>query len=156
MNFWFSRKSFIVNTFSWNGVTLGEITRVGVSFESDLLEEFDDLIQQKGYRNRSEAIRDLVREFISEEVLTEDEDGEVAGAITIVYEHDASNVMEKIVNIQHHSSVSISGTTHVHLDEDNCLEVIVAQGKNKDLENLADSLRSLKGVKYEGESMFTR
>ena len=131
-----------------------DITRVGVSFESDLLEEFDSLITKKGYKNRSEAIRDLIREFISNENLLENEEGEVAGAITIVYEHDSSNVMEKIVDIQHHSSVNISGTTHVHLDEDNCLEVIVAQGKNKDLKKLADNLGSLKGVKYEGESMF--
>ncbi len=131
-----------------------DITRVGVSFESDLLEEFDSLITEKGYKNRSEAIRDLIREFISSETLLEDEEGEVAGAITIVYEHDSSNVMEKLVDIQHHSSVNISGTTHVHLDEDNCLEVIVAQGENKDLKKLADNLGSLKGVKYEGESMF--
>lgn len=131
-----------------------DITRVGVSFESDLLEEFDSLITEKGYKNRSEAIRDLIRKFISSETLLEDEEGEVAGAITIVYEHDSSNVMEKLVDIQHHSSVNISGTTHVHLDEDNCLEVIVAQGENKDLKKLADNLGSLKGVKYEGESMF--
>lgn len=133
---------------------MADITRVGVSFESDLLEEFDSLIIEKGYKNRSEAIRDLIREFISSETLLENEEGEVAGAITIVYEHDSSNVMEKIVDIQHHSSLNISGTTHVHLDEDNCLEVIVAQGKNKDLKNLADNLGSLKGVEYEGESMF--
>ncbi len=133
---------------------MSEISRVGVSFESDLLDEFDNLIGDKGYDSRSEAIRDLVREFISQESLKKYDDQPAAGSITIVYDHDASNVLENLIEIQHHSDVDISGTTHVHLDEDNCLEVVVARGGVKHLKELADKLSSLKGVKYGDEAIF--
>ena len=130
------------------------VERVGVSFEPELLDRFDALITRKGYTNRSEAIRDLVRKSIlEEETLTEK--GNVIGTLTIIFDHDEADVTNRMLHIQHHHHAEILSTTHIHMDEQMCLEVHVIKGKAKRVRTLADNLKALKGVKN-GELVITR
>jgi CopG family nickel-responsive transcriptional regulator len=129
------------------------VERVGVSFEPELLANFDRLIAGKGYTNRSEAIRDLVRKAIIDEVVTE-EKGEVIGTLTIIYDHHEGDVTDKLLHIQHHHHGEISSTTHIHVDEKLCLEVLVVRGKVRNVRDLADNIKALKGVKH-GELVIT-
>ncbi len=130
------------------------VTRVGVSFESELLDKFDTLIQKKGYTNRSEAIRDLVRKSLIESEI-EAGRGDVIGTITIIYDHDIGDVTNRLLHLQHHHHSDISSTIHIHVDEHICLEVLVIQGKVKDVRNLADNIKAIKGVKH-GELVITK
>ncbi len=130
------------------------VTRVGVSFESELLDKFDTLIQKKGYTNRSEAIRDLVRKSLIESEI-EVERGDVIGTITIIYDHDIGDVTNRLLHLQHHHHSDISSTIHIHVDEHICLEVLVIQGKVKDVRNLANNIMAIKGVKH-GELVITK
>lgn len=129
------------------------VERVGVSFEPDLLSKFDELIKKKGYENRSEAIRDLVRKYLIENEIKEE--GNVIGTITIIYDHEVSNVTDKLLNIQHHHHTEIFSTTHVHIDEHRCLEVIIVRGEAKNVRRLADNIKAIKGVKH-GELVLTK
>ncbi|ANF22898.1 nickel-responsive transcriptional regulator NikR [Thermococcus piezophilus] len=124
-----------------------KITRFGVSVPDELLEKFDRIIEEKGYVNRSEAIRDLMRDFI---VRHEWEEGnkEVAGTITIVYNHDEADVVKELLDLQHDYVDEIISSLHVHMDEHNCLEVVVVKGKASRIKEIAERLISLKGVKH--------
>jgi len=124
-----------------------KVIRFGVSLEPELLKKFDKLIKKKGYRSRSEAIRDLIRDESVKEVL-EKENESVVGTLTIVYDHDASNVTNKLLDVQHTHHKNVLSTMHLHLDEHNCLEVLVVSGKVKDVQSIADSITSIKGVKH--------
>lgn len=130
------------------------VTRVGVSFESELLDKFDTLIHKKGYTNRSEAIRDLVRKSLIESEI-EAGRGDVIGTITIIYDHDIGDVTNRLLHLQHHHHSDISSTIHIHVDEHICLEVLVIQGKVKDVRNLANNIKAIKGVKH-GELVITK
>lgn len=130
------------------------VERVGVSFEPELLVKFDALILRKGYSNRSEAIRDLVRKSLIEEKLRSTS-GKAIGTITILYNHDIGNVTDKLLHLQHHHHSEIQSTTHIHVDEHNCLEVLVVRGKSGEIIELADRIRAIKGVKH-GELVLTR
>ena len=130
------------------------VERVGVSFEPELLKNFDELIALKGYSNRSEAIRDLVRKSIIEADI-ETEKGEVIGTLTFVYDHDAGDVTHKLMHMQHHHHSEVSLTTHVHVDEHTCLEVLVVRGKAKNVRKLAENIKAIKGVKH-GELVITK
>jgi len=123
------------------------ITRFGISLDRELLKNFDQLIARKGYTNRSEAIRDLIRDSL---VQDEWEGGnkETIGTITIVYAHDTRELTEVLTDLQHHFYTSIISTLHVHLDEHNCLEVLVVKGKGKDIKKIADRLIGTRGVKH--------
>ena len=123
------------------------MVRFGVSMNVELLEKFDGFIKEKGYQNRSEAIRDLVREKLIE---TEWQVGieEVVGTITIIYNHHTRELTDKLTELQHNYCKSIVSTLHVHLDEHNCLEVIVVRGKSGLIREIADKLTSTKGVKH--------
>lgn len=129
------------------------VTRVGVSLPPNLLKKFDLLIQKKGYTNRSEAIRDLVRKSIIESEIKYDK-SDVIGTMTIVYDHDEGDVTNKLLHLQHHHHTEISSTTHIHIDEHLCLEVLVVKGKAKEVSELADNLKAVKGVKH-GELVIT-
>jgi len=130
------------------------VERVGVSFEPELLGKFDALIKAKGYTNRSEAIRDLIRKsLIESEVKLEK--GDVIGTLTIIYDHDVGDVTNRLLHIQHHHHSEISSTTHYHVDEHTCLEVLVVQGKAKAVIGLADNIKAVKGVKH-GELVITK
>jgi CopG family nickel-responsive transcriptional regulator len=128
------------------------VERIGVSFEPELLDKFDALIKKKGYTNRSEAIRDLVRKSIIE---SEIEKGDVIGTITIIYDHDVGDVTNRLLHLQHLHHSQISSTTHIHIDEHRCLEVLVVRGKAKDVKKLADNIRAIKGVRH-GELVITK
>ncbi|MCT2537876.1 nickel-responsive transcriptional regulator NikR [Aquibacillus koreensis] len=123
------------------------LTRFGVSMEHQLLKSFDELIIEKGYNNRSEAVRDLVREALVKES-RHNKDQFIAGCIQIFYDHHQRGLMENLTTIQHEYHDMILATTHIHLDQHNCLEMIVVKGKAKDLQQLSNQLLSIKGVKY--------
>jgi|SRR5208283_1521719 len=123
------------------------VIRFGVSLDNDLLERFDSLIDKKGYSNRSEAIRDLIRDaLVTEE--WETATAETVGAITIVYSHNKRELTDTLTDLQHHYYDSIISSLHIHLDEHNCLEVIVVRGRAKDIRIIADRLIGTKGVKH--------
>ncbi len=122
-----------------------ELTRFGISMDEILLNHFDKLILKKGYNNRSEAIRDLVREKIVEESIEYTEQ-EVFGALVFIYDHHKRELEKKLSNFQHDYYKNIISTTHVHISHDECLEVIILRGKANLLKNIADQLLSFKGV----------
>ncbi|MGE4264599.1 MAG: nickel-responsive transcriptional regulator NikR [Desulfovibrio sp.] len=126
---------------------MGETIRFGVSLDSDLLDKFDVLCKEKSYQTRSEAIRDLIRSMLVQRQW-EDSDGEVAGTLTLVYDHHASGLAQKLTELQHDSHAVILSTMHVHLDHHNCLEVLVLKGSAEIIKGLGQKLISTKGVKH--------
>jgi CopG family nickel-responsive transcriptional regulator len=129
------------------------ITRFGVSIEPELLKKFDKNIKKKGYGNRSEALRDLIRKNIVIEESTEP-DAEALGTLTMIYDHHSGPLTNKLLEIQHDHHQEILTTTHIHVDHHNCLEVLVLQGKTGEIQKLADSITALKGIKH-GELVLT-
>ncbi|MGC1122414.1 MAG: nickel-responsive transcriptional regulator NikR [Candidatus Methanofastidiosia archaeon] len=123
-----------------------DVVRFGVSMPTTLLERFDKIIKVRGYTNRSEAIRDMIRDTIVEHEWMENK--EVVGTITIVYDHHKKGVMEKLTDLQHIHHDRIASSTHIHLDHENCLEVIVVRGKPTEIKELADNVIALRGVKH--------
>jgi len=123
------------------------LKRFGVSLEEELLEDFDELIRQKGYTNRSEAIRDLIRNTLVKKEWLEG-DAETAGVAVIVYDHHRHELSKKLTDTQHKDYGKITASLHIHLDSDNCLEVIILRGKAKEIQRVADSLISTRGVKH--------
>ena len=124
-----------------------DLVRFGVSMDSRLLKQFDKYIKEKGYVNRSEAIRDLIRNNLVEKewkIGTE----ETVGTITLIYNHHKRELPETLTNIQHKYHASMVSTLHVHLDSHNCLEVLVVKGKAREIKNIADRLIGTKGVKH--------
>jgi CopG family nickel-responsive transcriptional regulator len=130
------------------------LIRFGVSLEKKLLERFDKLLTERKYSNRSEAIRDLIRDMLVEEEWKETS-REVSGIISLVYDHHKRELVNLLMKIQHDHSHMIISAQHIHLDHDNCLEVIVAKGRAKEVGSLAQRLRSTKGVKHGGVIMTT-
>lgn len=129
------------------------IERVGVAFEPELLRDFDIMVRRKGYASRSEAVRDLVRRSIIESAV-KDDNSDVIGTLTIVYDHDAPGVTDRLLELQHHHHDEIMTTTHIHLDEDKCLEVLIVRGRSRAVRTLADNIKALKGVRH-GELVVT-
>ncbi len=127
----------------------GELKRIGVSIEEPLLDKFDHFITQKGYENRSEALRDLIRNTLLEDSWEKDEQL-VAGSILLFYDHQKRNLMEELTKTQHEMHDHIMATTHFHLDQRNCLEMIVVKGKASVIQQLSNRLTRLKGVSYGG------
>jgi CopG family nickel-responsive transcriptional regulator len=121
------------------------VTRIGVSLEPELLTTFDELIAEKGYANRSEAIRDLIRKALVKESVKK-RSAHAVGTITLVYEHHKGGINENLVKIQHHHHEVISSSIHVHLDLEKCLEVLIVHGSTADVKKLASELASVKGV----------
>jgi CopG family nickel-responsive transcriptional regulator len=117
------------------------------------LKQFDDIITNKGYVNRSEAIRDLIRDLLVTQELA-DKNAESIGTLTLVYSHDVHELSEKLNEIQHHHHRTIISATHIHLDEHNCLEVLILRGKTKQVQAIADKLLSVKNVRH-GKLTFT-
>jgi CopG family transcriptional regulator, nickel-responsive regulator len=128
-------------------VRMSALSRIGVAIDSDLLEEFDRLIARRGYTNRSEAFRDLIRDELLEQT-GESPESHVVGTISLVYNHHVRMLNEKLTGIQHDYHRSILSTLHVHLDHSNCLEVLVVKGKSGEVRRVADVLISTKGVKH--------
>lgn len=123
------------------------VTRFGVSLDEALLAQFDRVIARKGYTNRSEAIRDLIRESLVREQWELGAD-EVVGTLTLVYNHDVRDLSDKLTDLQHAHYKAIVSALHVHLDAHHCLEVLVLRGKAKELKSIADRLIGTRGVKH--------
>lgn len=122
------------------------LVRTGVSLERELLASFDRIIRRKGYQNRSEAIRDLIRDHLVNE--EENENKIVAGTLTLVYDHHKAGLSERLIEVQHRAGGKVLAATHVHLDHHNCLEVIIMKGRSGDLRRLGDQILSARGVKH--------
>ncbi|MCD6412936.1 MAG: nickel-responsive transcriptional regulator NikR [Elusimicrobia bacterium] len=125
---------------------MSDIARFGVSIEKKILKEFDRYIKQKSYPTRSKAIGDLIRDCLVKKEWIEGR--EVAGAITMVYDHRKRELLNRLTDIQHKFHDIIVSSQHIHLDRDNCLEIVVVRGKPKEVLRLADSLKATKGVKH--------
>lgn len=123
-----------------------KLVRFGVSLDHHLLDDFDRVIARKNYTNRSEALRDLIRDnLVGQEW---DEDKETVGTITIVYDHHVHDLTDKLTDIQHYYHKLVLSAMHVHLDHDHCLEVLVVRGKGSQIKKVADILIGTKGVKH--------
>jgi CopG family nickel-responsive transcriptional regulator len=131
-----------------------ELTRFGVSIDDELLSQFDRLITSKGYTNRSEAIRYLIRDSL---VQTEWESAsqETIGTITLVYNTHTRELSDLLTHLQHGHYQAIISTTHIHLDEENCLEVLIVRGRGRDIKKISDQLTSARGVKHGRLSLTT-
>jgi len=126
---------------------MNNVIRFGVSIDEKLLDRFDSLIAGKGYVNRSEAIRDMIRDkLITEEIA--DEKAEVIGTLIMIYSHDVREISDTLNEIQHQYFKHIVSTLHVHIDEHNCIEILVIKGKAKTVQSIADILLSTKNVKH--------
>ena len=126
---------------------MADAVRFGVSMDKALLKGFDELISKMGYTNRSEAIRDLIRERLVQQEW-QATDKETVGTITLVYNHEVHELTETLTTLQHRYHTQIVSTMHIHLDKHNCLEVLIVRGKGKTIKKIADKLQSTKGVKH--------
>jgi len=130
-----------------------DLVRFGVSLEKELLSKFDKHIKEKNYPTRSKAIGDLIRENLVKREWVEGK--EVVGAITLVYNHHRRELVNRLTDVEHDFHQLIVSSQHIHLDEDNCLEIVVVKGKPKEIDKLAQSLKSTKGVKHGSLTMTT-
>ena len=132
---------------------MAHLVRFGVSLDAELLQGFDRLIRERGYRNRSEALRDLIRDEL---VRGEWNAGDVvAGTITLVYDHHTRGLATRLNDIQHECLDAVVSTQHIHLDHHNCMEVIVVKGNPAMIEQLAYQLKAVRGVKHSALTMAT-
>jgi CopG family nickel-responsive transcriptional regulator len=127
---------------------MAKVVRFGVSIEEDLLEGFDALIEEKGYANRSEAIRNLIRDWLLDTQVDEKPDQEVVGTITMVYDHDHGDLTNRLLDLQHKHHHRIISTLHVHIDVHKCLEVLVVRGRNEEVHRISDFLIGTRGVQH--------
>jgi CopG family nickel-responsive transcriptional regulator len=126
---------------------MGVLSRIGIALDSDLLKRFDRLIGHRGYTNRSEAFRDLIRDqLVTEKTATPE--AAVVGTVTLIYDHHASGINEKLTELQHANHELVVSTSHAHLDHDSCLEVLIVHGKSAQVSQFADRLIGLKGVQH--------
>ncbi len=133
---------------------MADLVRFGVSIPDDLLDKFDVLIAEQGYTNRSEAIRDLIRNrFVEDEWSRSEED--VVGTVTVVYNHEQSELAQKLTEIQHRKHDLIISSVHVHLDQHNCLEVLIMRGAPAEVKKAGELLISTRGVKHGKITMTT-
>jgi CopG family nickel-responsive transcriptional regulator len=137
-----------------SGGFMSEVMRFGISIDERLLEKFDLLIGDKGYSNRSEAVRDLIRNALVDEQWSRDDQQEMVGTVSLVYNHHTRELSDKLTEHQHSHHHNIISALHVHLDEHNCLEVVVIKGTAKEIRRLADEMIGTKGVKH-GKLMTT-
>src|SRR5512141_3347176 len=123
------------------------IERIGISLEEDLLRQFDRLIADKGYVNRSEAVRDLIRDALVQREWSESKGREEQVAVAVlVYDHDSSSLAQKLAHIQHENHKAVVSALHVHMDEHNCLEVLVLRGRGSEIIAMGEGLVSTRGV----------
>jgi CopG family nickel-responsive transcriptional regulator len=130
---------------------MSDLVRFGVSLEKTLLEKFDRFIRERNYTNRSEAFRDMIRQELIKKEWIEGDD--VAGAITLIYDHHRKDLLNKITDIQHNFQKIIISTQHIHLDHHNCLEIIAVRGDPSEVQRLTGLLKAIKGVKHGTLSM---
>ena len=133
---------------------MGQLERIGVSLDEELLGRFDEMIVEQGYGNRSEAIRDLIRDRLSAEELGKPDARAVAG-VFLVYDHHLAGLTQKMIDLQHNHLLQTVSSLHVHLGHEDCLEVVILKGKVKDIAKVSDRLTSLKGVKLSRVNVLT-
>lgn len=126
---------------------MGELARIGVAIDDELLKRFDEFNTRRGYTNRSEAFRDLIRDALIQETAAADE-SEVVGTLTLVYDHHVRMLQERLTEMQHEHHEEIISTLHVHLDHHHCLEVLVLRGQSGRIREIADRLIATKGVEH--------
>src|SRR5580658_349285 len=126
---------------------MGILSRIGIAIDSELLQRFDRSIRLRGYTNRSEAFRDLIRDRLVTEQ-TAASDSTVVGTVTLIYDHHSHGITEKLTEVQHAHHELIVSTSHAHLDHDSCLEVLIVHGKSGQVERFADHIIGLKGVQH--------
>ncbi len=126
---------------------MGETVRFGISIDDKLLDRFDTMVSEKGYVNRSEAIRDLIRDALVEQTW-EDGTEETVGTVTLVYNHHVRDLSDRLTEQQHNHHHEIVSALHIHLDAHNCLEVLVVRGQAAVVKKIADELIGVKGVKH--------
>ncbi len=124
------------------------LARFGISLDQRLLESFDKLIAEKGYVNRSEAIRDMIRNALVEDLVERSDSTPTVGTVTLVYDHHTRDLSDRLTEHQHSHHDAIVSALHVHLDAHHCLEVIVVRGSAAQIKRLADELIGTKGVKH--------
>jgi CopG family nickel-responsive transcriptional regulator len=125
---------------------MSQVERIGVSLEKELLSKFDKLIAKQGYQSRSEAIRDLVRQRLSNEQVGNPK-AEAVAAVILVYDHHSTKVMGKLTGLQHSHLLQTISAMHIHLNEHDCLEVVVLRGHVGEIKKMAENIISIKGVK---------
>ena len=126
---------------------MSDTVRFGVSLDMDLLDQFDGLIERMGYDNRSEAIRDLIRGKLVQEQWQAPKE-ETFAVVLLVYDHHAMSVDKRLTEAQHRSHERVVGALHVHIDEQNCLEIIVLRGPGQEIRSIGERLMSMRGVRY--------
>jgi CopG family nickel-responsive transcriptional regulator len=124
-----------------------KIIRVGVTFPPDLLRNFDEMIRKIGYENRSKAVQDAVKMFVSERKWLQEEKGIQAGVLMMLYDHEVRGLESALTHIQHHHTHIICSTMHIHLSEKDCLEAIAVKGDVAEIRKLSDELASKRGVR---------
>ena len=125
-----------------------ELMRIGVSLPDNLLDRFDEIIKKRGYSSRSEGIRDAIRNYIIHYEWMNEVEGERIGVITLIYEHEQRGLVSNLTDIQHLYTGLIRSSVHVHLDHDNCMEIIMLQGEGQQVKEVAEKMMALKGVKH--------
>jgi len=122
------------------------LTRFSVSIDSNLFDRFERLARRQGRGNRSEALRDVIREALVRDEWKSDE--EIVGTITLVYDHHKRDLTDRLTSVQHDFHGLVLSTLHVHLDHDNCLEVVAVRGRASRVQRIADTLIAMRGVKH--------
>ncbi|MBP7127772.1 nickel-responsive transcriptional regulator NikR [Myxococcota bacterium] len=125
---------------------MGSVIRFSASIEEDLFRQFEEATRRRGYSNRSEALRDLIRDSLVREEWEGDQ--EIVGTVTLVYDHHVRELSDRLTRLQHDSQEVILSAMHVHLDHDNCLEVIAVKGRASEVQRIADALVGTRGVKH--------
>ncbi|MGI8670124.1 MAG: nickel-responsive transcriptional regulator NikR [Aridibacter sp.] len=127
---------------------MSELIRFGVSIDANLLENFDRLIAERSYENRSEALRDLIRDALIQQKIETHGETQALGSLTVVYDHHARNLPKDMGEIQHEFHENILSVMHLHVNHDDCLEIIALKGVVAKITELSDTLLSLKGIKH--------
>jgi len=133
---------------------MDQVERIGVSLDKKLLSMFDSLIAKQGYQSRSEAIRDLVRQQLSAERLSNPK-AEAVAAVYLVYDHHSTKLMQKLTSHQHSHLLQTICSVHIHLDAHNCMEIIVFKGQVGQINKMAENILSQKGVKLGKVNLIT-
>ncbi|NYT00431.1 MAG: nickel-responsive transcriptional regulator NikR [Methanocellales archaeon] len=125
-----------------------DLMRIGISLPSNLLDRFDEIIALRGYSSRSEGIRDSIRNYIIDYEWMSEQKGDRVGTITLIFNHSQRGLVDELTDIEHDYSKLIESSIHVHLDDKNCLEVILVRGESQDFKSIVEKMMALKGVKH--------
>ncbi|MFC1787076.1 nickel-responsive transcriptional regulator NikR [Halobacteriota archaeon] len=125
-----------------------DLMRIGISLPANLLDRFDEIIALRGYSSRSEGIRDSIRNYIIDYEWMSEQKGDRVGTITLIFDHSQRGLVDELTDIEHDYSKLIESSLHVHLDDKNCLEVILVRGESQDVKSIVEKMMALKGVKH--------